>query len=139
MMMKEARMFGERDNFIEDNSLTGLFEKGCEFEGKMSFEGTVRINGKLTGEIFSDGTLIIGEGAKVDAKIDAGSVVIHGEVKGTITAKDRIEMHAPAMVQGEITANTLVIDEGVVFEGTCKMGRKGVLHAVDLPKESRAT
>ena len=132
-------MFGEKEMAFSEGGLSGLLEKGCSFEGKLNFEGTVRINGEFSGEIFSEGTLIIGEGAKVDAKVEVGAVVIHGEVTGSITAKDRIEMHAPAVIQGDISAQTLVVDEGVVFEGSCKMGRKGSLHAVDLSKESTVT
>lgn len=117
-------------------TISGLLEKGCEFEGKLTFEGTVRINGKFCGEIFSDGTLIVGEGACVDAKIDVGSVLVHGEISGSLKANDRIEMHAPAVVQGDITAQTLVIDEGVVFEGSCSMGKRATVHTIDSVKEA---
>lgn len=122
-------MFGEKTMGMRDAAgsgpISGLLEKGCEFEGKLTFEGTVRINGKFNGEIFSEGTLVVGEGALIDGKVDVGSIIIHGEVRGTITAHDRIEMHTPAVVQGDITAQTLVIDEGVIFEGSCSMGKKG--------------
>ena len=119
-------MFGEKTmrEIQGSGPISGLLDKGCEFEGKLTFEGTVRINGKFSGEIFSEGTLIVGEGASLDGKIDVGSVIIHGEVKGTLKAKDRIEMHTPAIVEGDITAQTLVIDEGVIFEGSCSMGKK---------------
>src|SRR3989338_8936172 len=97
-------MFGEKTIREANTSgpISGLIEKGCEFEGKLTFEGPVRINGKFSGEIFSDGTLIIGEGASIDGKIDVGSVIIHGEVSGTLKAHDRIEMHTPAVVEGDI-------------------------------------
>ncbi len=126
-------MFGEKSmrEVTGPGPISGLLEKGCEFEGKLTFEGTVRINGKFTGEIFSEGTLIVGEGASVDGKVDVGNVIIHGEVKGAITAHDRIEMHMPAVVDGDIKAQTLVIDEGVIFEGSCSMGKKGTVHAIE--------
>lgn len=127
-------MFGEKGNIREvtaSGPISGLLEKGCEFEGKLTFEGTVRINGKFAGEIFSDGTLIVGEGASIDGKVDVGSIIIHGEVKGNISAKDRIEMHTPAAVDGDIKAQTLVIDEGVIFEGSCSMGKKATVHAIE--------
>ena len=111
--------------------ISGLLEKGCEFEGKLTFEGTVRINGKFSGEIFSDGTLVVGEGASIDGKVDVGNIIVHGEVKGTIKAHDRIEMHTPATVEGDITAQTLVIDEGVIFEGSCSMGKKATVRSID--------
>jgi cytoskeletal protein CcmA (bactofilin family) len=131
-------MFGEKGGreVITSGPISGLLEKGCEFEGKLTFEGTVRINGKFSGEIFSDGTLIVGEGASVDGKIDCGNIIIHGEVTGTIKAHDRIEMHTPAVVEGDITAQTLVIDEGVVFEGSCSMGKKATVHALEGAKSA---
>lgn len=116
--------------------ISGLLEKGCEFEGKLTFEGTVRINGKFSGEIFSEGTLVVGEGAALDGKIDVGNIIIHGEVRGTIKAHDRIEMHTPAVVEGDINAQTLVIDEGVIFEGSCAMGKKATVRAIDSVKSA---
>lgn len=127
-------MFGEkavREGGVTSGTISGLLEKGCEFEGKLTFEGTVRINGKFSGEVFSEGTLVIGEGALVDGNIDVGSVLIHGEVSGSIKASDRIEMHAPAVVQCDISAQTLVIDEGVVYEGSCSMGKRATVHAIE--------
>ncbi len=128
-------MFGDRRDggheITETGPISGLLEKGCEFEGKLTFEGTVRLNGKFIGEIFSEGTLIVGEGALIDARVSVGSIIVHGEVKGSIKAGDRIEMHAPAVVRGEISANTLVIDEGVVFEGNCSMGSGATVHNLD--------
>lgn len=109
------------------NAVSALLEKGCEFEGKMSFEGTVRVNGRFKGEVISDGTLVVGEEAHIEARISAGSVIINGTVEGEIIAKDRIEMHSPAKVQGDIQAATLVIDEGVMFEGNCKMGDQPII------------
>lgn len=126
-------MFGEKEvrDMTASGPISGLIEKGCEFEGKLTFEGTVRINGKFTGEIFSEGTLVVGEGAMLDGKLDVGNVIVHGEVRGTIKAHDRIEMHTPAVVEGDITSQTLVIDEGVIFEGSCSMGKKATVHSID--------
>ncbi len=134
-------MFGEKTGreIITSGPISGLLEKGCEFEGKLTFEGTVRINGKFSGEIFSEGTLVIGEGAMVDGRVDCGNILIHGSVTGTIKARDRIEMHTPAIVEGDITAQTLVIDEGVVFEGSCSMGKKATVHAIESVKNAAMT
>jgi len=131
-------MFGEKgvkEALGSSGAISGLLEKGCEFEGKMTFEGTVRINGKFSGEVFSEGTLIVGEGALVDAKIDVGTIMVHGEVIGSLKAGERIEMHAPAVVRGDICAQTLVIDEGVIFEGSCSMGKRGTVHALEPEKQ----
>jgi|SRR5450755_3851843 len=101
--------------------LNALLGKGSEFEGKLTFEGTVRIDGKFSGEIHTNDVLVIGEGARVQAEINAGSVVINGEVQGNIRAKTSIELHPPARVRGNLEAPSLSIDKGVIFEGTCKM------------------
>jgi len=115
-------MFGNNGELGDDQQVSALLERGCQFEGKLTFDGTVRINGQFTGEIFSEGTLVVGEGALVEAKVEVGTVIINGTVRGSIVARDRIEMNSPAEVRGDIQAKTLVIEEGVVFEGNCRMG-----------------
>lgn len=98
----------------EINTLLG---RGSEFEGKLTFEGTVRIDGRLKGEVFSDDILVIGEGAHVEAEIDIGEIIIQGTVVGNIRAKRGIEIHAPGRVKGDLTTPELQIDKGVIFEG----------------------
>ena len=102
----------------EINTLLG---KGSEFEGKLTFEGTVRVDGRLSGEIFSDDVLVVGEGAEVHAEIDIGEIIIQGLVVGNIRAKRSVEIHAPGKVRGDITTPSLQIDKGVIFEGKCFM------------------
>jgi cytoskeletal protein CcmA (bactofilin family) len=91
------------------------------FEGKLIFEGTVRIDGKFHGEIHTDDIVIIGETADVNAEINAGEIIISGNVKGNIFARDSLEVLAPGKVYGNILTPKLMIQEGVVFEGTCRM------------------
>lgn len=109
------------NNTSEINALLG---KGSEFEGKLTFEGTVRIDGKFHGEIFSDDVLIVGEGAQVEAEIKVSRVIIYGNVKGNLVAPGGVNLHAPAKLSGSITTKALTIDEGVIFEGTCHMDSK---------------
>ena len=92
-----------------------------EFEGKLSFRGTVRIDGRFKGEIFTEGTLIVGESASLECNTHVSHIIVSGEIRGNITASDRIVIHAPGKVFGNIQAPTVVIDEGVVFEGNCRM------------------
>lgn len=105
--------------------ITTLLGRGSEFEGKLTFEGTVRIDGKLSGEIFSEDVLVIGEGATVSAEIDVGVIIVEGNVNGNIRAKRAVELHAPARVRGNIETPSLYIDKGVVFEGFSKMENIG--------------
>jgi cytoskeletal protein CcmA (bactofilin family) len=101
--------------------VTTLLGKGSEFEGKLSFEGTVRVDGKLTGEIFTDDVLIVGEGAEVNAEVTVGAIVIQGIVRGNITAKRSVEIHSPGKVKGNINTPSLFIEKGVFFDGHCQM------------------
>lgn len=108
--------------------LNAFLGKGCEYDGKLTFEGSVRIDGKFSGEIFSNDILLVGEGAVVKAEIDVGTIIVSGVVEGNITAKKMVELKAPAFVKGTITTPALTIEQGVVFEGSSKMeersGRK---------------
>jgi cytoskeletal protein CcmA (bactofilin family) len=97
--------------------ITTLLGRGATFEGKLTFDGTVRIDGRFKGEVFSDDVLVIGEGAQVEAEIDVGEIIIQGTVVGNITAKRSIEIHAPGRVKGDLHTPALQIDKGVIFEG----------------------
>ena len=97
--------------------ITTLLGRGATFEGKLTFDGTVRIDGRFKGEVFSDDVLVIGEGAVVEAEIDIGEVIVQGTVIGNIKAKRSIEIHAPGRVKGDLHTPSLQIDKGVIFEG----------------------
>ena len=101
--------------------LNALLGKGSSFEGKLLFEGSVRIDGKFTGEIISTDTLMIGEGAEVKGEVQVGSLVIVGDYNGNAKAIKSIELKAPAKVRGTLTTASIVIERGVFFDGTCKM------------------
>jgi cytoskeletal protein CcmA (bactofilin family) len=104
-----------------EGEINTLLGRGSEFEGKLTFEGTVRVDGKLSGEIFSEDVLVVGEGAAVNAEIDVGVIIVEGNVTGNIRAKRAVELHAPARVRGNIETPSLYIDKGVIFEGNCRM------------------
>ncbi|OFV88592.1 MAG: hypothetical protein A3J75_06220 [Acidobacteria bacterium RBG_16_68_9] len=95
---------------------------GSRIEGKLFFEGSVRIDGEVNGEISAKETVIIGESAVVAAQIQASSVVVQGRVQGDVTARKRIELRAPARLTGNLNTPSVIINEGVIFEGHCTMG-----------------
>ena len=103
------------------NEVNALLGRGSEFEGKLSFEGTVRIDGRFIGEIHSEDTLIVGENALVTAEIRVKNVIVYGEVIGDIFSGTCVELHAPARVRGNITTPNLQADKGVIFDGNVKM------------------
>lgn len=103
------------------SDLNALLGRGSEFDGKLTFEGTVRIDGKFTGTIVSNDVLVVGEGAKVAAEITCGTIIVHGEINGNIKARNLVELHHPARVRGNVETPTLMIEKGVMFEGQTKM------------------
>lgn len=102
--------------------LVGYLFKGSRVTGQLSFHGPARIDGIVDGEVNCQGTLTIGEGAELKAKITGQVVIIRGKVEGNVSAKERIELLAPARLIGNIDAPRLIIAEGVVFDGDCSMG-----------------
>jgi len=113
---------------MPDKDLTGITElqallgPGTEFEGKLTFEGRVRIDGKLRGHVFGADVLILGPTAEVHADIDVGTLIVRGgSIWGEIKATRLVELYAPARVHGNITTGQLFLDKGVTFEGRCTM------------------
>jgi cytoskeletal protein CcmA (bactofilin family) len=115
----------EENVVVRGGDVHTLLGKGSEFDGKLTFEGQVRIDGKFSGQIFTKDTLVIGEGARVNAEINAGTVVVNGQVEGNIRATQLIELHNPGRVKGNLETPSLSIDKGVMFEGACKMESMG--------------
>lgn len=104
-------------NEKQNNEINGFLDKGTKFEGKLAFEGTVRIKGDFKGEIFTKDTLVIEIEAQVEANIEAANVIINGNFSGSIFATESVFMHPPARFRGTVTSPCLRIDEGVIFEG----------------------
>lgn len=105
-----------------NQSINAVLGRGAGFEGKLSFEGTVRIEGAFSGEIHTKDTLVIGEGADVQAQIHAGTVIVSGgTVSGDIHASQTIELEKGAKVRGNLETPSLKIEKGVIFVGSCKM------------------
>lgn len=101
--------------------ISAYLGKETVFEGKMTFEGVFRLDGKFEGEIFESGTLVVGETAVVKGKIVLNTIVINGLVEGDVCAKGRVEIHSTGKVYGTLLTPILVVNEGGIFEGNCKM------------------
>lgn len=111
-----------------------LLGKGSSFEGKLTFEGTVRIDGAFTGEVFSEDTLVIGEGAQVRAEVDVGTLVLQGNLYGNVRASALVDLRAPGRLEGNIVAPAVMMEKGVCFEGACTMGTAGAAARVAQPR-----
>jgi cytoskeletal protein CcmA (bactofilin family) len=114
---------GRRESVLPQGIITEtVLGPGAHFEGKLTFQGKVRIDGRFSGDIVTsdDDSLFIGEHAEVKANIKVGSLEMNGTLRGTVKAK-RVELHAPARMYGEIETPNLIIHTGVMFEGTSRM------------------
>lgn len=103
--------------------LTAFIDQGSEFEGKLSFKDTVRIDGRFRGEISSENTLIVGESGEIEANIRSSVVAVSGSVQGDIVAGTKVILHKSARVNGNIETQSLVVEDGAQLEGSIKMGK----------------
>ena len=119
------------------NDLTAFIDEASDFEGKYTFSGTVMLNGKFKGEIASNDTLIIGEKGVVNASIRAGVILINGEVVGNVLGTERVELRGTARVFGDVEAPVVIVEEGVVFEGHCRMTKQRPADTTPAPTPTR--
>ena len=98
-----------------------LLGRGCRFDGKLTFEGTVQIDGEFIGSIDSPGHLVVSDGALIEGTVNVASAIISGTVKGKITTSGTLELHSTAKVDGELVVESLVIERGAHFQGDVKM------------------
>ncbi len=104
------------------DSISTFLGSDANVEGSIQFQGTIRVDGSVSGKITSNGgTLIVGEKASIDADISVGVAIVMGEVNGTIDANDRIEVYPPGRVGGDIQAPVISIEPGGIFNGSCTM------------------
>ena len=106
---------------VKIGDLTAFIDEGSEIEGTCTFSGTVVLNGTVRGEIASTDTVIVGETAVAHAEIRGGTIIISGQVVGKLVATQRLELRGAARVFGDIEAPVVVLEEGVLFEGHCRM------------------
>ena len=114
-------MFKRKRKPVGRNGLTAFIDEGSEIEGRYTFSGTVMLNGRFKGEISTTGTLIIGDKGVMNGDVRAGQVLISGEVVGNVSAAERVELKRTARVFGDVEAPVVVVEEGVLFEGHCRM------------------
>jgi len=115
-----GEMFNRKDE-TRLIDIVGLLGKGTTFEGKLIFDGTVRIDGTFSGEIFTKGLLVIGDEATVRAQVKADKIIVRGEMHGNLHACKAVEIRGTGKVYGDIRTPSLIVEEGVFFEGTCTM------------------
>ncbi len=103
------------------SNLSAFIDQGSEFEGKLSFKDTVRVDGCFRGEITSQNTLVVGETGEIMATVRSCNVIVSGTVTGNIFASERIVLHKTARVEGDLEAGSMAIEEGAVLNGKITM------------------
>ena len=122
---------------IKEGNLSGFVGNGTTLTGEANFKGMLRVDGTLSGRVSSaDGTLIVSTGGQVDANVEVSVAQIYGTVNGDITATKRIELGRVAKVTGNIQTPALIIEQGAIFEGSCRMAQQRDAQAKD---EARST
>ena len=108
---------------VEEKQDTGsLLGKGSEFKGKLTFIGTVRIEGVMNGDVLSDDTLVVAPGGMVKGTVNVGTLIVTGGVvEAQVTAKNAVELHPEGTLKGEVVSPVFQIERGAVFQGNCKM------------------
>ena len=104
------------------DGLQTFLDSGTSFEGKISFTGSVRIDGHFRGSANADGTLIVGETGTIDAKLEVRSLIVRGSVVGEVTAKERVEVGPQGRLDGVVRTPRLRIDEGARLTARIEMG-----------------
>ncbi len=117
-------MFGKEleGSGVQEGRLNSILGKGCKFKGTIEVEGTLRIDSEFEGVVNCPDTLVVGKTGIVKAEINVKNAIIGGKVVGNINATNKIELQSGSHIEGDIQTHRLVIDEGVFFEGSCKMG-----------------
>lgn len=112
------------DSTLHAAELTALLGAGTRFEGKLHFEGRVRIDGSFAGDIRGQGALVMGEGSRVEAEIEVDTLIVKGgTLKGNVRAREAIELYVPAQVTGDMRAPQIFMDKGVQFSGQCSISQ----------------
>ncbi len=118
-------MWKEKENMKKyDAQIKAYMGKDTVFNGSLSFDGTVRIDGKFEGKVITEDTLVVGETGHLVAEISAGTVICMGRVEGTVIASKKIEIHSSSKVIGNVQSPALYIELGGVMDGTCHMDEK---------------
>lgn len=136
MVWEEERRIDLRKKGEPGGDLSGFLDQDTAIKGDISFKDTLRIDGTFEGSIRAGKHLVVGEGAKVDAEIEVGSIYVSGQLKGRVKASERVELHRSARVESEVITPVLVVEEGAVFEGKCSMIETGAASPRPLEREA---
>jgi cytoskeletal protein CcmA (bactofilin family) len=107
---------------VAKDEINAFLGTGTSYEGKLNFQGSVRIDGEFRGEVESDGTLVVGSDARIAGRIQVGQLILSGRIEGEIVATGKVVMHKQANLKGIIRTPVLIMEEGALLEGEVYMG-----------------
>src|SRR5712692_1257007 len=128
-----------QDPEVGEDEVIAFVGRGVEFKGVITYNGTVRIDGRLDGEIHTEGVLVVGEDAVISAQVTAGTVISRGRITGDIVASGKVRLLAPAVLNGSVKAPLLSIEEGVLFNGSLEMAKAEPVEAGKSPAGGSVT
>lgn len=120
----ETSSSSEDNIHLKHGKVRSALGPGTVIQGKLSFDTPVRIDGKLSGEIFSTKSLIIGKTGQIDARVEVASLIVYGTVRGNIKATERVEIYEGGSVEGQVESVLLMVESGSRLHGDCNMGVK---------------
>jgi cytoskeletal protein CcmA (bactofilin family) len=107
----------------KQGDLNGFLDRGSHLRGDLQFETHFRVHGTLTGEVNTEGELIVGDGGIVDGQLRVGQIIVSGLVKGSIHASGRVQITSTGKVYADVETPSLIVEDGALFEGKCTMSR----------------
>lgn len=116
-------MLGKKDSevFGSSGNLNTIIGKGSSFDGKLKVQSTLRVDGKVKGNITTGDSLVVGKEGEIDGEVSVRNAIIGGKLKGKLSANGKVVLEANSVFKGELRTSKLVIDEGAIFEGNCSM------------------
>jgi cytoskeletal protein CcmA (bactofilin family) len=122
-MFGKLKMIGGKapEHFDKTADLNAFLGVGTEFEGKLNFTGTVRVEGKLKGKVFAKDVLIVGNNGYVEGEIEVDTIIIDGTVRGDIRAANKLTIASTGRFYGTVETPCFIIENGGIFEGSCRM------------------
>ena len=126
----------KNQNELDDEKPFAFLGKGAKFKGSITFDGEIRIDARLEGEIRTKGTLVVGEHAVIDGDIHADAVISRGRITGNVTASEKVRLMAPGILIGTIKTPLLSVEEGVRFMGNCEAEGRGEVRTLEGARET---
>ena len=109
---------------MSKDGYTALLGASTEYSGRLSFKGTVRIDGRFSGDIISEGKLVLGKDAHVEGSVRVGELIVHGGLHGEVVVLQRTILHQTARVQADLVTARLIMEDGAELQGSLQMGEK---------------